>query len=88
MNDGQLRLLDRIYRTTDGYEFVEEYLKPLLFQNHMEILKEGRAHRDEIVGYGICLKEMIDSFQSARDLLEHNRKAALDETEEQRPDWT
>lgn len=70
MTEDQLRLLARIYKTQDGRDLVEEILKPMLISNHMDLLKEGRDHRDETIGFGNCVLFLLQLFQDAEQKLE------------------
>jgi hypothetical protein len=80
MTESQLRLLSRISRTQEGKDFVEEILKPMLSQNHIDLLKEGRALRDEIVGYGNCLLQLINLFLTCEERLTEQKNVDP-------PDW-
>jgi hypothetical protein len=64
MNEEQLRLISRISKTQEGKDFIQEILKPMLSQNHIDLLKEGRASRDEIVGFGNCLLLLVTLFEN------------------------
>lgn len=81
MTEDQLRLISRLAKTQEGKDFKEEVLKPLLFQNHMDLLNEGRATRDEIVGFGNCLLFIINLFENVDSRLQEQNKTEA-------PDWT
>jgi hypothetical protein len=70
LTNEQLKLISRIIKTQDGKDLVEEVLKPLLLQNHMDILKEGKQFRDESVGFGNCLLFLIELFNDCDVKLE------------------
>jgi hypothetical protein len=70
MKDEQVRLLDRIYRTQEGKDYVEDILKPMSSENYFDLLKSGKEHRDELIGFGNCLMVMINQLENAGKRLE------------------
>lgn len=62
MNEQQLRILARLAKSQDGSDFLTQILVPMSEQNYQHILGTSREGRDELVGYGNCLKELIKNF--------------------------
>ena len=73
MTEEQLRLLARMIRTQDGKDFVEEILRPMLFQNHKDLLKDGKQFRDELIGFGNCLQLLVGLFETCDIKLESSK---------------
>jgi len=63
VNEQMLKTVIRVAKGPDGKDFVDDVLTPLLQKNHDDILKSGRDKRDELVGYGNCLKELVGLFE-------------------------
>jgi hypothetical protein len=64
MTEEQLRLVARMVRTQDGKDFLNEILLPGVNKNYHQILGSGKEVRDELIGYGNCLKELVDIFEN------------------------
>jgi hypothetical protein len=77
MTEDQLRLISRIGKTQEGVDFVNEILKPMLSQNHIDLLREGKEFRDEMIGFGNCLANLVGLFENCDIRLQQqaNKKA-------------
>ncbi|CAB4174712.1 hypothetical protein UFOVP1138_43 [uncultured Caudovirales phage] len=64
MTEEQLRLISRLSKTQEGKDYLAEVLKPMLLQNHIDILSEDKTHRDELIGFGNCLMQLITLFET------------------------
>jgi hypothetical protein len=64
VTEEQLRLISRITRTQDGKDFLNEILTPMVNKNYNQLLGSGKEVRDELIGYGNCLKELVDIFEN------------------------
>jgi hypothetical protein len=62
LTDKQLTVLKRIHVNQDLKDFREEILQPLLEQNHTHLLESSKSNRDELIGYGSCLFDLIKIF--------------------------
>jgi hypothetical protein len=74
MNEEQLRLISRMMKTQDGKDFIAEIIDPMLKQNHLDILGDGRALRDEVVGFGNCLLFLKSIFENCDTKLAERAK--------------
>ena len=74
MNEEQLRLLSRIIKQQEGKDFVEEILKPMLSKNHKDLLQSSRDMRDELIGYGCAIEQLIDLFNTCDQRIETQKK--------------
>jgi len=61
MDEATLKLISRIGKTSDGKDFVD-MLKWMQERNYSDILKTDRSTRDEQVGFGLCLEELVGLF--------------------------
>jgi hypothetical protein len=61
------RLIDRLYKTQDGKDFIEEYIKELQKTNYIQILASLPDNRAELVGYGNCLKDIVKVFRTSSE---------------------
>lgn len=60
----QLKVVSRLIKTQDGKDFLNEVLRKMVVDNYNDILTGGRQSRDELVGFGVCLKEMVVLFEN------------------------
>ena len=65
----QLRIISRLIKTQEGKDFLEEVLIPQYNQNHAQLLNSIKENRDELIGYGICLYELIKVFNTCDEKL-------------------
>lgn len=68
LSDEQLRVINRVYRTQDGKDFVE-VLKYLTAIRYLEILKIDKAKQDMLIGQSQQLFELIALFESSEQKL-------------------
>jgi hypothetical protein len=64
MTEEQLRLMSRLIKTQEGRDFVEEILKPMLKDNHQDLLTGNKNIRDEMIGFGNCLLALLTLFET------------------------
>jgi hypothetical protein len=74
MTEQQLLFLDRLGKSMEGRDLVEEILQPLLRENHQQLLNSTKEFRDELVGYGNCLNYMIELITKAADKLNRSKE--------------
>ena len=70
----QLILLSRLKKNQDGVDLINEILIPLLSKNHDSILGSAKDGRDELVGYGQCLNDLIKIFVDCENKLSASSK--------------
>jgi hypothetical protein len=64
MTDDQLKIVSRIAKTQDGKDFLDLILKNGQRANYEQILLDGKQNRDELVGYGNCLRDLVAVFEN------------------------
>jgi hypothetical protein len=64
MTEEQNRLLSRLMKTSDGKEFVDEILRPMLLENHRNLLNSSKEFRDELIGFGGCIEHLVGLFEN------------------------
>lgn len=64
MTESQIRIMCRLSKTQDGKDFLAEILKDGLIANHKQLLRDGKDKRDELVGYGACLSDLVGLFEN------------------------
>ena len=89
MTEKELKLLDRVAKSMDGRDFIDEILKPMLTENHRSLLHTGKGERDELIGYGRCLTDLLELFADCDIRLAKVLQAAQANTpQEAPPSWT
>ena len=68
LTEQELRIFSRLSKSPEGIDFMEILDKKLL-ENHRMILGRDKEFRDEAVGYGTCLLELLELFANCDDKL-------------------
>jgi hypothetical protein len=63
MTEEEWRLLSRLGKTQDGKDLIALF-KRMAVDNYKFLLASERNMRDELIGFGCCLKEIINLFEN------------------------